>query len=30
LFISRADVARYMLWALDQPAAFGQTVGIAN
>jgi len=30
LFISRADVAHYMLWALDQPATFQQTVGIAG
>ena len=30
LFVSRADVARYMLWAVDQPATFGQTVGSAN
>lgn len=30
LFVSRADVACYMLWAVDQPATFGQTVGIAN
>jgi putative NADH-flavin reductase len=30
LFISRADVARYMLRAIDQPATFRQTVGIAN
>jgi len=30
LFISRADVAHYMLWAVDQPATFGRTVGIAD
>jgi len=30
LFVSRADVARYMLWAVDQPATFQQTVGIAG
>lgn len=30
LFISRADVAHYMLRALDQPETVGQTVGIAN
>ena len=30
LFISRADVAHYMLWAVDQPATFGRTVGIAS
>jgi len=30
LFISRADVAHYMLWAIDQPGTFGQTVGIAS
>ena len=30
LFVSRADVAHYMLRALDQPATFGQTVGIAG
>ena len=30
LFISRADVAHYMLWAVDQPETFGQTVGIAG
>lgn len=30
LFVSRADVACYMLWALDQPQTFRQTVGIAN
>jgi len=30
LFISRADAAHYMLWAIDQPATFGQTVGIAS
>jgi putative NADH-flavin reductase len=30
LFISRADVAHYMLRAIDQPETFGQTVGIAN
>jgi hypothetical protein len=30
LFASRADVAHYMLWALDQPETFRRTVGIAN
>jgi putative NADH-flavin reductase len=30
LFISRADVAGYMLGALDRPETFTQTVGIAN
>lgn len=30
LFVSRADVAHYMLWAAGQPATFRQTVGIAN
>jgi putative NADH-flavin reductase len=30
LFISRADVAFYMLWALDQPQTFRQTIGIAH
>ena len=30
LFVSRADVAHYMLWALDQPETFRRTVGIAN
>jgi uncharacterized protein YbjT (DUF2867 family) len=30
LFISRADVAHYMLHAIDDPAAIGQTVGIAG
>jgi uncharacterized protein YbjT (DUF2867 family) len=30
LFISRADVAHYMLRALGEPETFGQTVGIAN
>ena len=30
LFISRADVAQYMLRALGQPETIGQTVGIAN
>ena len=30
LFISRADVAHYMLRALDQPDTIGRTVGIAN
>lgn len=29
-FVSRADVAHYMLRALDQPETFRQTVGIAN
>jgi putative NADH-flavin reductase len=30
LFISRADVAHYMLRALDQPETIKQTIGIAN
>ena len=30
LFVSRADVAHYMLSILDQPEAFRQTIGIAN
>jgi putative NADH-flavin reductase len=30
LFISRGDVAHYMLWAIDQPETFSQTVGIAS
>jgi putative NADH-flavin reductase len=30
LFISRADVANYMLRAIGEPEAFRQTVGIAN
>lgn len=30
VFISRADVAHYMLRVLDQPETFRQTVGIAN
>jgi uncharacterized protein YbjT (DUF2867 family) len=30
LFISRADVAHCMLRVIDQPEAFGQTVGLAN
>jgi uncharacterized protein YbjT (DUF2867 family) len=30
LFISRADVAHYMLRATDDPGTFRQTVGIAN
>jgi len=30
LFVSRADVAHYMLRAVDQPETFGQTVGIAS
>jgi uncharacterized protein YbjT (DUF2867 family) len=30
VFVSRADVAHYMLWAVDQPETFGQTVGVAN
>ena len=30
LFISRADVAHYMLRALDQPETVKQTIGIAN
>jgi putative NADH-flavin reductase len=29
-FVSRADVAHYMLRALHQPETYGQTVGIAN
>jgi hypothetical protein len=28
--VSRADVAHYMLRALNQPETFRQTVGIAN
>jgi uncharacterized protein YbjT (DUF2867 family) len=30
IFVSRADVAHYMLWALDQPETFKRTVGIAS
>ena len=30
IFASRADVAHYMLRALDQPETFGRTVGIAS
>jgi len=30
LFVSRADVAHYMLSILDQPGTFRQTIGIAN
>jgi uncharacterized protein YbjT (DUF2867 family) len=30
VFVSRADVAHYMLSALDKPETFRQTVGIAN
>ena len=30
LFVSRADVAYYMLSILDQPGTFRQTIGIAN
>jgi putative NADH-flavin reductase len=30
VFVSRADVAHYMLGAVDQPETFQQTVGIAN
>ena len=30
LFISRADVAHYMLRSVAEPGTFGQTVGIAN
>jgi len=30
LFISRADVAHYMLHAIDEPETFRRTVGIAN
>jgi len=30
IFASRADVAHYMLWSLDQPETFKRTVGIAN
>ena len=29
-FISRADVAHYMLRALDQPETIRQTIGLAN
>src|SRR3989440_3729219 len=30
VFVSRADVAHYMLSALDRPETFRQTVGVAN
>jgi putative NADH-flavin reductase len=30
IFVSRADVAHYMLQSLDQPETFKRTVGIAN
>ncbi len=30
VFVSRADVAHYMLRALDQPETFRRTVGIAS
>jgi hypothetical protein len=30
VFVSRADVAHYMLSILDQPETFRRTVGIAN
>ena len=30
IFVSRADVAHYILHALDQPETFQRTVGIAN
>ena len=30
IFVSRADVAHYMLYALNQPKTFQRTVGIAN
>jgi hypothetical protein len=30
IFVSRADVAHYMLGALDRPETFRRTVGIAN
>jgi len=30
VFVSRADVAHYMLSALDQPETFHRTVGIAS
>ena len=30
LFVSRADVAHYMLRAIDEPKTYRQTVGIAN
>ena len=30
IFASRADVAHYMLLALDQPETFNRTVGVAN
>ena len=30
LFVSRADVAHYMLSTLDHPETFRRTVGIAN
>jgi putative NADH-flavin reductase len=29
-FVSRADVAHYMLWAVDRRETFQQTVGVAN
>jgi hypothetical protein len=30
VFVSRADVAHYMLSILDQPETFHRTVGIAS
>jgi uncharacterized protein YbjT (DUF2867 family) len=30
IFVSRANVAHYMLRAVDQPETYRQTVGIAN
>jgi len=30
VFVSRADVAHYMLSVLENPETFGQTVGIAS
>ena len=30
IFVSRADVAHYMLQAVDQPQTFRQTIGIAS
>ena len=30
IFVSRADVAHYMLRAIDEPETFQQTVGIAS
>jgi putative NADH-flavin reductase len=30
LFISRADVARYLLRAIDEPETYRQTIGLAN